>query len=144
MNARNLSFMALGAMILSLAGCFLAWLDVGNQSLFDLAVEVGALKERSLTIVKGSLGVLSAMAAYLAWTFRAAPMRKYAQLMMLFGVAMIVILGTAWPWGRAVDAGIKPGVGLILCATASVAFLIISVVAFFSLKQTIQSWKDKV
>ena len=138
MQYRPLSFVAIGAALIGITGCLLVWLGIGNQRLFDLAVELGAFEERSIAIVKVSFGVLCALGAYLAWTVGASPMRSYAQLMILFGGAMLVILATAWPWQHADLAGIIPGAGLLLCAFGSLIYLVIAIWLFVSLRQRAQ------
>jgi len=137
MNPRVPAFAAVGAAVLVLVGCLLSWLEVSNPSLFRIAIETGAFEERSLRLVKLSVGVLAAMSGYLGWHFAARPLRRYAQLMLALGLATGLIIGIKWPWTGS-DFGLQPGAGIWLSASGAFLYVLFSVVALLSLRRTVQ------
>jgi hypothetical protein len=140
MNSSAFSWVAVAATIGGLVGCFLDWAVVGDASLFKVLESVTNEGGFSVRLQKWSLGLLMVMGGYLAFSFRSSPMRKYAQLMVLFGIAMgmILVSARAWLWA---DAGLKPGIGFILCSAAAAIYLLSSLLCFISIKRSVQPWK---
>lgn len=140
MNSSIFPWIVVTAAVGGLVGCFLDWSVVGDVALFEALERVTEDSGFSVRLQKWSLGLLMVMGGYVAFSFRSSPMRKYAQLMILFGIAMVMILTSSRPWLWA-DAGLKLGIGFILSASSAVLYLIASILCYMSTKRSVRPWQ---
>jgi uncharacterized membrane protein YbaN (DUF454 family) len=138
MNQVVYAWIGLIAVAAGFVGCFLEWTAIAHQPTFEALETSSDGQGISLRLQTWTLGLLLLTAGYLAWEFRSNPQRKYAQLMVLFGLAMLMILTSARPWQWA-DVGLKPAVGFYTCGSAALTYLVVSTLAYFSTRHTVQS-----